>query len=232
MKVTVAICTWNRAALLDQTLDEMALLEVPDSVDWELIVANNNCTDNTDEVIARHADRLPVRRLFEPKPGKSHALNLASAEARGELILWTDDDVLVDRSWLAEYVTAARQWPNAVFFGGPIEPWFDGQPPAWLVQAFAGVESAYAAPQSGPGTHRTHAQLAPYGANFAIRRATQVNYPYNTVLGPRPHRLAAGRGDGIRLAECWTTIWKGVRPCARVRHFIPKNRQNTRYLHS
>src|SRR5262245_31774006 len=112
MKVSVAICTWNRAALLDQTLAEMSNLRIPSGVDWELLVVNNNCTDATDEIIARHADRIPVRRLFESRQGHSHARNCAIEASSGELILWTDDDVLVDSNWLAAYVAAAESHPE------------------------------------------------------------------------------------------------------------------------
>src|SRR5262249_21230021 len=117
-RVSVIICTWNRARLLDMTLEHFARLRVPAGVEWELVVVNNNSTDDTDAVLQRHEGRLPLRRLFEPRPGKSFAANLALAEARSDLILWTDDDVHVDPDWLAEYVAAARAWPDASFFGG------------------------------------------------------------------------------------------------------------------
>ena len=63
--ITVAICTWNRAQLLDQTLTEMRKLRIPPGIEWELLVVNNNCTDDTDGVLDRHEGRLPIRRLFE-----------------------------------------------------------------------------------------------------------------------------------------------------------------------
>ena len=132
MLLTIAICTWNRARLLDQTLTRMRDLRVPSGVNWELVVVNNNCTDDTDAVIARHAKHLPLRRLFESSPGKSFALNRAASEARGDFVVWTDDDVLVAPGWLAEYAAAMRRWPTASFFGGPSEPWFDASPPPWF----------------------------------------------------------------------------------------------------
>ena len=231
MRATVAICTWNRAQLLDKTLRQMALLEVPEGVEWEVLVANNNCTDNTDEVIARHADRLPIRRLFQPKPGKSNALNLASAEAAGKLILWTDDDVLVDRFWLAEHVAAARQWPAAVFFGGPIDPWFEGEPPSWLLRVFTRVSGAFAANDLGVEPIELTHELMPYGANFAVRRSTQIAFPYDTAPGPRPRSALRGEECDLvhrLLDNNLTGRWV---PRAQVRHFIPKARQTVGYLH-
>src|SRR5260370_34261599 len=106
MRASVIICTWNRPRLLDQTLEQMARLRLPPDVAWELLVVNNNCTDQTDTVLRRHQSRLPLRRILEPRQGLSHARNAAAAAARGEILLWTDDDVLVDRDWLAAYLLA------------------------------------------------------------------------------------------------------------------------------
>ena len=207
----------------------MHCLEIPIGMEWELLIVNNNCNDNTDEIIGRHADRLPIRRLFEPKPGKSNALNLAAAEAKGELILWTDDDVLVDRSWLAGYAAAACQWPDAVFFGGPIEPWFDGEPPAWLSRTWVRVSFAFAVRNLGDQPVELTRELR-LRANFAIRTATQVNYRYDSAIGPRPG--SSLRGEEVELigrlfddnlAGRWV-------PDAQVRHFIPKRRQTLRYI--
>ena len=132
MRITVAICTWNRAELLDRTLSQMHNLRIPPGIEWELLVVNNNCTDDTDAVVARHAQVLPIRRLFEGSQGQSHSRNHALREAFGELIVWTDDDVLVDQDWLAAYVKAARDWPEASYFGGTITPWFAAPPPFWI----------------------------------------------------------------------------------------------------
>lgn len=230
MRLTVGVCTWNRAALLRQTLEQMTKLAIPSEVDWELLIVNNNCTDATDEVIARYSKVLPIRRLFESKPGKSNALNLAVRETRGEYILWTDDDVLVDEGWLVEYCRAFTQWPDAAVFGGPVEPWFPNTPPRWLQQAWPRVAHAYAARNFGDQPVRFTEHLVPFGVNFAVRACVQSRYPYDPRLGPRPNSSLRGEettcirrilADG---AEGW---WV---PAARLRHFIPEERQTKRYL--
>jgi glycosyltransferase involved in cell wall biosynthesis len=139
MLISVAICTWNRAPLLRRALQEMTQLIVPPGVEWELLIVDNNSTDATESIVAEYVRRLPVRRLFEPTPGKSNALNLAIREARGDYILWTDDDALVDRQWLAAYARAIEERPRAVFFGGPVHPWFAEPPPTWLKRAWLQV---------------------------------------------------------------------------------------------
>jgi len=231
MFLTVVICTWNRAKLLDQTLAEMRNLVVPSDVDWELLVVNNNCTDHTDEVIQRHGTELPIRRLFESSAGKCHAANRAVAAARGELLIWTDDDVLVNPDWLSEYAKAAAAFPKAGFFGGPIDPWFEGRPPQWLERSLQHLEGVFAVRQLGDlPIEITHPSNLPYGANLAIRASIQKRELYDPRLGPRPKSEIRGEETDLlgRLLNAGVSgRWC---PKAGVRHFIPKSRQQVRYL--
>ncbi len=231
MKVTVGICTWNRAKLLDLSLGRMISMRVPDGVTWELLVVNNNSTDDTARVLASYEDRLPLRTFFEAAPGKSNALNRAVGEAQGDLIIWTDDDVLVDSGWLAAHAAAADRWPGAAFFGGPIEPWFDGEPPAWLRQVYPKVEVAFATRDLGKEPHLlTGDGPLPFGANLAIRTAVQRRYLYDHNLGPRPGSEL--RGEEIAVLR--TMVGEGLEgrwvPDARVKHFVPRERQTMLYL--
>ena len=98
--VTVGICTRNRGPLLRTSLEQLARTAVPDDVTWEVIVVDNGSTDGTARVLEAMASQLPLRALRYDTPGKSHALNHAIQHARGDYILWTDDDVLVDRNGL------------------------------------------------------------------------------------------------------------------------------------
>ena len=233
MFVTIAVCTFNRSRLLDETLREMRHLDVPGSTEWEIVVVNNNCTDDTDAVIQRYAEDLPIRRLWEGRPGKSHAANLAVREARGELILWTDDDVLVDSGWLRAYAEAARAFPDVSFFGGPIAPWFESEPPAWITRHLhVNLISVCFAMRDGfdkPFVPIIAPRL-PYGANMATRVRCFERCSFDVRLGPRPHSEV--RGEEIALLESLLDrglagLW--VRE-ARVRHFIPSVRLTERYL--
>jgi glycosyltransferase involved in cell wall biosynthesis len=130
MTVTVAICTWNRAEALAVTLDHLTRLRIPAGVDWELLVVNNNCTDDTDAVCQRFAGRLPLRLLHETRPGKSFALNLAIERAGGSHILWTDDDIDVDPEWL-NAILAAFEREHADWVFGVTEVKWPSAPPPW-----------------------------------------------------------------------------------------------------
>ncbi|MFZ0927660.1 MAG: glycosyltransferase [Syntrophobacteraceae bacterium] len=230
MKITVAICTWNRAKLLDSTLGRMVSLLIPKGVTWELLVVNNNSTDETGIVLASYAGRLPLRTVFEAIPGISSARNRAACEARGDLIVWTDDDVLVDSDWMAAYAAAAAQWPGAAFFGGPIEPWFEGEPPAWLLQIYPKVQDAFAARELGKDPLLFTDVVLPYGANYAIRAEVQRRYSYDRDLGRRPDSAIGGEESAVMEAIIRDGLEGRWVPDARVKHFIPLKRQTMLYL--
>jgi len=230
MRITVAICTRNRSAQLRQTLEQLTNLVIPSDTQWELLVVNNNSTDTTDEVLAGFATRLPLRRLFEPKAGKSHALNLSVQEAKGEYILWTDDDVLVDSNWMTAYCAAFSRWPEAAVFGGPIEPLFDGTPPFWLQRVLPRVEAVYSRRKVGDTPAPIIPTHVPVGANLAIRHREQSLHLYDTRLGPQPNSaILAEDIVCVRsiLASGATGWWV---PQARVQHCIPESRQTLKYI--
>jgi glycosyltransferase involved in cell wall biosynthesis len=184
MLITVAICTLNRAESLRRTLKSLAAMQVPDDLDWEVVVVNNGCTDHTDDVIEAFADRLPIRRESVPVRGKSRACNRAVEVARGDYIIWTDDDVAVDPGWLAAYAEAFRRWPEAAVFGGKVVERFAEPLPKWLEgnKTFPG----FAARDFGDETLPLSIPelRIPFGANLAVRASDQRNFLYDPDLGP------------------------------------------------
>lgn len=230
MLVTVAICTRNRARALDRTLDSLTALELPVSLQWELLVVDNVSDDDTAASLRKYAERLPLRVVVEPRIGLSHARNAAIADARGVYIAWIDDDVIVDAAWLRAYTEAFRAWPDATFFGGPITPELEGTPPHWLKVALPHVDNAYAARDLGSEPVELTRDTLPFGANFVVRTLEQRRHPYDPELGRRDSALFAGEEWavlGALLAEGASGRWV---PGARLRHVIAPERQSVRYL--
>lgn len=230
MKVTVIICTWNRSHLLDKTLTAMRGLEIPAGVEWEILVVNNNSSDDTDDIIARHSALLPLRRLFEPRPGKSFAANLALRETSGDLIVWTDDDVLPNPDWLTQYVRAAEQWPEAVYFVGAIDPWFEAEPPPWIRRHLAKLSGIYAIIDHGPTPRPAREREGVFGANMAFRTRVAKEFPLNVQLGRIEGELIGG--DDTELIERVRKAgYVGMCiPTARVKHYVPAARLNVAYV--
>jgi glycosyltransferase involved in cell wall biosynthesis len=230
MRFTVAICTWNRAALLPGLLERLTRVRQPPG-GWEVLVVNNNSTDDTERVLEAFEGRLPLRRAFEPQQGLSHARNHAVGQARGDYVVWTDDDVLVDEGWLAAYARAVEQHPLAAFFGGPIRPRFEGTPPSWLSASWREVGDAFAARDLGSEPFELNVKSKlPYGANYVVRAQEQRRFLYDPALGRRLKGGAVGEETAVIraiLAAGGIGWWV---PDASVEHLIPKERQTVRYL--
>lgn len=228
--ITAAICTWNRAALLSQTLETLTRMTVTPDLKWELLVVNNQCTDQTDQVLASFASRLPVKRLYEPMLGLSHARNRAVAAATGDYILWTDDDVLVDERWLSEYHTAFQRFPDAVLFGGPVYPRYASPPPAWLQRMWSQVAMYYAIRECCGRSPCIASDYVPYGANYALRMDVQRKHLYEPGLGRKGSLLYSGEEWQVVTAilkEGGVGRWLADAP---VEHWLPAERLTTAYL--
>lgn len=100
--VSIIVCTCNRAKALRQTLVSFAELDTPPRIPKELIVVDNALTDDTAEVVAScNLTAIQVRYVHEPRRGKGYAYNRGTAEAQGEVLLFTDDDMRVPANWIA-----------------------------------------------------------------------------------------------------------------------------------
>jgi glycosyltransferase involved in cell wall biosynthesis len=230
MDITVAICTWNRAALLDQTLEGLRQLKIPPGISWELVVVNNNCSDNTDEIIEKHQTTLPLTKIFEPKQGLSNARNAAVDHAQGQYILWTDDDVLVDSQWITAYLDAFKRWPDAAVFGGKVLPWFEASPPDWLSENIDKLSSCFALRDFGDKEMVLPEKQDPFGANMAFKTQSLKKHLFNPNLGRSGTKLVSGeetevicqlRRDGA------TVVWVSN---SMVKHFLPKSRMTLAYV--
>jgi glycosyltransferase involved in cell wall biosynthesis len=230
MDVTIAICTWNRARSLDRTLETVCALERPAELQFEVVVVDNGSTDATPEVIRRHAERLPIRAALEPIQGVSHARNCAVRHARAEWMVWTDDDTLVESDWLVAYLAAFEAHPEAGFFGGPILPHFEIDPPRWVVEAMPRLASVFSMRQLGDEPFAFETGDLPYGANFAARTELLRTHPFDPRIGRHAGGLLSGEESTVLeaiLAEGHAGWWV---PTARVHHVIPAARLTARYV--
>lgn len=122
MKLSVLICTRNRARSLDATLHRFFEQQFSEDYDYEVIIIDNNSTDETKRVIERYVEKHPgiVSYHFEPQCGLTYARNTAIAAARGEIMVFTDDDILVDVNWLNEIHREFATDPGLCMLGGRV----------------------------------------------------------------------------------------------------------------
>ena len=133
MDITVILCPYNRSQSLANTLESLGASLLPESIGWEVLVVDNNSTDQTRQVVEDFCSRHPkhFRYLFELKAGKSHALNAGVSNAHSEILAFTDDDVTVEPSWLRN-LTAPLGVPGWAGIGGRTLPASSFSPPLWL----------------------------------------------------------------------------------------------------
>lgn len=236
LEVSVVICTRNRARQLAEVLDSAAQLDLPPGLRWELLVVDNGSSDDTEAVIRSFSDRLPVRYTREDTPGLSNARNHGVMAARGIYLCWTDDDVRMDRRWLAAYVEAFRRHPEAAVFGGRVLPRLEGgAAPAWFVEHH--LKHPIASPMAYRDLGDEELPLSfsgnriPYGANFAVRTAEQRRALYDPELGVSPtHKRLGEEVDAVyRMMKAGATGWWV--PGSVVHHLIPPGRQTAAYIY-
>jgi len=228
MYVSVIICTWNRAHLLRQTLECFCSLEVVEGVRWELIVVDNASQDDTKHVCEAFKDQLPLHYIFENRPGKSNAANAAVRAARGDLLMWTDDDALVSPNWVKATVDVfARTGADVVY--GRVEPWWETEEPRWFTPHIAG---RFALLDHGDEERAMDSETGHgYGVNYSFRRqAFELIGPFSSELGPNQGKGFGGEDTLLFLKAHEHGLRVVYSPSMRVRHFVPAERCRKSYF--
>lgn len=226
IKVTVAIPTYNRADFLRQTLAGIARQQFPRD-HFEVIVIDNNSTDHTRAVVAEFAEARPAPRYVrEEQQGLDYARNRAIAEARGEVIVFGDDDILVQPDWLAQMAVplladAASRRIGAV--GGEVVPVFPDGLPDWVREWHAPLAFR---PDAGP----LEARHSPMGANLAFPAwVFEKLGRFHTALDRAAGNYFSGGDSEMirRVRAAGLEVW--FAPAAAVQHQMPASRTTFRY---
>lgn len=226
MKVTVILASFNRAQVLALTLESIARSRVPGHVQWDVLVVDNNSNDETAVVVAEFCRRYPsiFRYAFEPRPGKSFALNTAICQTDADVIAFVDDDVTVEATWLWN-LTAPLEDGTWAGVGGRTRPAEPFDPPAWMSMA-DGMGSILAA-LFDFGEEPCQLSVAPFGANMAFRREMFRKYGlFRTDLGPSPNRKVPRPNEDTEFGRRLMAAGERIRyePAAIVYHPITRDR--------
>lgn len=226
--LSLIICTRNRSELFRLTLQSVQEMKVPAGLTWELIVVDNDSRDNTSEVFSEFAasSKIKSRYILEQTPGLAHARNRGIAEAEGEIILFTDDDVFVDQNWLVR-IADVFATTGASCVGGRILPLWEGSPPKWLGPDLFGYLGLL---DLGSEPLWLNAPTI-WGANFSVLSAMFEKYgSFDTTLGRKPGKLYSDEeSEFVRRI-----LRKGERvyysPDIKVSHRVPLARMNKPYF--
>ena len=233
--ISILIPTYNRAGFLKGTLDSVSRLRVPGGVDVELIVVNNNCTDNTADIVSAGAVSMPfpVRHVVETNQGLCFGRNRGIAEARHAHLAYLDDDIEVSPDWITGYFEAVNEH-GADAVVGPVFPLFTGDCPDYLQGR---VLESICSPYSRRGDEilslpEKSAHELP-GCNFGVKKsAAQEVRGFDNTLDRVGDGLVAG-GDfdfGHRLVRAGKrTVYH---PACFIRHIIIPEKLTKSYLRS
>ncbi|MBA3240938.1 MAG: glycosyltransferase family 2 protein [Acidobacteria bacterium] len=225
--IDLIVCTYNNAALLDRTLEAVARQRVAPGREWSVLVVNNNCTDETTEVVERHmsAGRIRLRTLDEPGQGLMPARVCGVRNTSGEWIAFVDDDCLLAEDWVEQAARFASEHPECGAFGGQIIPQWEAAPTPYVL----GHRYAYASKYHGETPHR-RPWLA--GAGMVVRREALVACGWldRQFLEDRTGARLVSGGDmeiALRVAARYE-LW--YNPSCKLRHVIPARRMSREYL--
>lgn len=169
MDFSIVICTYNRAANLPACVAHLAEQSGVESLSWEVLIVDNNSSDDTAQVFATLCDQHPImlRYAFESSQGLSHARNRGIREADGDHVIFIDDDIQVTRHWLRSFSNAFNE-NDCDAAGGPIKVCSQRPLPNWIrpdMLGFLGGLDFGNEPCLLDGVNRY-----PFGGNMAFRR--------------------------------------------------------------
>lgn len=231
---TVAICTYNGANRLPDVLDCLRWQLKTENINWEVLVIDNNSTDNTADVIHQYRIRWPqpymLTYAFEPRQGAGYARQRAVSLARSAWIGFLDDDNLPSMMWVYEAFQFTKRHLKVGVFGSRIQGLFDCETPAnfdRIAPFLALTDRGYS-----PLIYAPEKKVLPPGAGMVVRRdAWLQNVPKNPILSGRTSKSMLTGEDLeaiLHIQQAGWEVW--YNPAMHLQHKIPRHRLTRQYL--
>ena len=198
MKLSVIICTYNRDKYIYNVLKSIAEDDfLPEK--FEIILVNNNSTDNTESECKRFRSDFPqpeFHYFVETNQGLSYARNRGIKEAAGEILIYVDDDAVVQKGYLQAYYAFFEQHLQAMAAGGPIIPVYETQKPKWMSHFTLPMMTGYL--YKGDRVLEFKGGEYPIGANTAFRKSVFEKVGlFNVDLGRKGGNLMGAEEKDI-----------------------------------
>lgn len=230
--ISIIIATCNRSPLLLSVLTDLSRLKGCEGIDYEIIVVDNNSKDSTKAVVEIFQQKLPgkIRYLFESRKGKSYALNLGIAQAEGEFLAFTDDDVKVDPYWLKNILECFAKYA-CDGIGGRVVPYYYPDTPQWLKDNSHRLYGPIVQHDFGEGDRLyDRSQMREFvGANMAFRKSVLVECGgFRIDIGPGQGFIGEDTDLVQRLSLNNKRLYYGSN--VLIWHPVEKSRTTLRYL--
>jgi len=233
--LSVIIPTRNNAGLLDRTLTSLEYQQYPGE-QFEIIVIDNGSSDNTPAICKSWASRLRnFNCVSEPEPGLHRGRNLGMKLAKADILVYTDDDIQAEPSWLQSIAETFKD-PEVGLVTGNNYPDYESTPPAWLIDMKQQLPFGWAIPPLSIMDFGTEQRIIDskyvWGCNYSIRKDLLQEIGGFHPDG-MPNELLHLRGDG----ESYVSAEVDRRhrsamfiPGASINHFVPASRMTENYL--
>ena len=227
--VSVIIPTYNRSALLRQTIETFLAQDYP-SDRWELVLVDNGSSDDTWQVIQRAAsDDSRVRGIQEPRKGAHFARNKGATASRGDILYFTDDDMLAERDLISQIVKGFDADESVASVTGKVLPRWDTEPPVWVLEhlrnallSLNDLGEATLVSDEDPGVFSCHQAVK----RDVFMKAGGFNPDTNAEVFTGDNETGLNikiRNLGYRFAYVGAAV---------THHMIPASRMTQRYLNS
>ena len=232
---SVVICTYNGESRLPALLDRLRSQRTPNSLTWEILIVDNNSSDQTAQCIYTHQQHWPeqmaLRYLFEPRQGLAYARRCAIQAADSELIGFLDDDTLPANDWVTRAYEFGQRHPHVGAYGSAIDGHYESEPPL----GFERIASCLAVIQRGETPFQYHPKqgVLPAGAGMVVRQQAWLTCvpPEPALSGVRGNSLQA-KGEDVEtlnhIRQGGWPIWHN--PQMQLTHIIPQSRLRPGYL--
>jgi glycosyltransferase involved in cell wall biosynthesis len=232
---TVAIPTYNGASRLPELLERLRTQIQTENLSWEIIVVDNNSTDNTAQVVQSYQSNwpsyCPLKYSFEPKQGAAYARKKAVTEASGRLIGFLDDDNYPLSNWVAAAYAFGQQYPQAGAYASQIHPDWEVEPSEDFQRRIAPF-LAITERGNVPLLYEAKKKLLPPSAGLVVRRQAWLeSIPQKVILTGRTSSSMLTSEDLEMLCYIQKAGWEvWYNPTMEIYHKIPSSRLQKDYL--
>jgi glycosyltransferase involved in cell wall biosynthesis/SAM-dependent methyltransferase/predicted O-methyltransferase YrrM len=230
ISASVIVPTYDRPRYLKEALVSLLQQDFP-SAKYEIIAVDNQPTGEAHKIVQEleQDQKRSIRYVEEPKVGLHHARHAGAREARGEILIYVDDDVVVHPHWLSAMV-ATFAHPHVACVGGKTIPkWETVEPPNWLSWSPGGLSLL----DLGEESKELSWPEEVYGCNMAVRRSVLYEVGGFNPDGMGDRRLIWLRGDGETglQQKIYDAGYKVIyNPQAWLYHCIPASRLTPEYF--
>lgn len=173
LKITVVICTYNRAKFIGDALGALAK-QTLDRKQFEVIVVNNNSTDETESITLAFIDQHPeldIKYVVESQQGLSFARNRGISEATYDIINYIDDDAIPYPNFLENILKHFTNFPETVGIGGVVIPNYEIEEPQWMSKYLEGLVTKV---DLGKEIKKYDKKIFPVGCNMTYRKSALI----------------------------------------------------------